>query len=312
MPNSPPPPRRPGGPLGPDRLEHKGYSATVRPAIEQYQGREVITSRTESIQGKVFYPRVSRDHMEAIVVDYEKDKILREYIGKVEQQLTNLIQQMRRAQRKVDFAVAASVITAYVAADFPYSKRMKDDVGYRSAKYPPGGKVHLGVFMQNQDMICRHHGLLAVAVLDFFRTHRTYLQNVRELRFVADQQQDLLEEENSGHAYGFAKHLDPDKQENKYYILDPSRSAAVEMRNVFSSGKREKSPVAYRYLFSTLRVLFQKEDPKDRPFIEGIFERAKTDAKTRDVLRNIEQTLTNEPTSLRRFYGFKARAAITW
>jgi len=289
-------------------LIHTGYSV-IAGDPEKYQGRPLINSRSEQIQGGVFYPKSMEGHMEAITVDYENDQPLKAYIDEMDQHILKINREFHQSGRQMTLAIMLSVISHKIAADFPYSVRMTEG-DYLKKSYKPGTKYALGYIMGHQDMVCRHMGLLVGAILDHLKENARKgtppgIKPDTEVRFMADRQKDLVENVNSGHGYVVLKRWDEKEKKNLYYVVDPTGGIAVEIRDIFNK-KREKSPGAHRYLFSTLRFLFQKEDPKDEKFLENVFARAKAEVAVLEVLKDLRQTLTDVD-AIRRFEKLRIR-----
>lgn len=277
-------------PPGKPDLLHQGYSRMRESGenVDMYQGRPRITSRSKTVNGGVYYPRSMEGEMEAIVVDWDKDEGLKAYIPVLEVELSAKLKQLQAQGHKPDIKTMIDLIARKIAWDFPYSQRMRDRK-YCNAKYKPGEKNHLGRMMDNQDMICRHMGLLAAAVLEHMKLNGKIKKN-RDIRYVADHQEDLIEGEHSGHAYVFV--ADREATPNEYYIVDPAGGYAVSFRDMLKKKERARSTGTYRYLFSGMRVLLQEPDPRDKPFLVGMCKNAKKDANIEGVLNDLAKTFT--------------------
>lgn len=295
-------------------LTHNKYSQlAVNSSDAFYQGRKLIDSHSEKVQGGVVCPLKLRGTMEAITVDYEVDLPLKSYIVEMEQHLMKLYKEFKKNGRTLDLAVAFSIISHKIAADFPYSRRMMEG-DYARKTYTPGVKYRLSNFMINQNMVCRHMALLAAAILDHLKENARAgkmpsLKADTEVRYMADSQRDSIENRNSGHAYVIVKRSDDSEKKNLYYVIDPTGGTAVEIRNLFTNRKREISTGAWRYLFSVLRVVFQKEDNRDEQFLNNIFSGTKSDVNLLEVLKDLKKSLT-DVNAIRRFQKHAVRASL--
>jgi len=292
-------------------LLHVGYSVPMVGGRDDiYEGRVRITSKSEKIDQGVFYPQILTGKMEAITVDIEKDKILREYLDELSNHLIKLAHQMQTVGRVFSFEEMLNVISAKVAADFPYSHRMCEDK-YAHKTYKPGSKYRLGAFMSNQDMVCRHMSLLLGAAIDYFKQNFVEDKKVglklkpdTEMRFMADMQKDLDESDNTGHAYLVVRKPNA-KGRNDLFVIDPTRAAAFNVEKMFES-KNPRGFGYYRYMFSTLRFLMQTPSPGDEQLINRIFQDAKKDSASAKLLKDVKMTL-KDIDSMRRFTEFSAK-----
>jgi hypothetical protein len=285
----PTPTSPPGGP----KHEHRAYTNVLPRGAEPYQERERITSKTESVQGKVYLPEVLEQHMEAIVVDYKKDPVLKEYI---ETNVLPFLLRERLADRIYGVESVIACLSKKIALNFPYQYEMLKE-SYSRARYPVGQKVTLGAFMHNQDMICRHKGLLFAAIIDYLKAHAVDqpvgIPADSEVRFMADQQRDLEEEKTGGHAYCIL-------QEGKdCYVVDPTTGLAKDVKMIFTSD--EMGGEKFRYLFSALRFMFQNPRFEDKDFILKIMEKAKTDQRFNELVNDLRRTLGADYATWERF-----------
>ena len=276
------------------RLAHSPYTELGRGYAEgEYAGRRRITSHTPSIQGKVYMPETLEDTMEAIVVDYEKDMQLRIYLESV---IVPLVLHERISHGATELPEMLSLISKKIKMDFPYQQRMLDRQ-YAGQRYPPGQKVRLGAIMQNQDMICRHMGLLFAATVDFLRAHEASKVNEMfsgsEVRFMADIQRDLVENKEGGHAYCVVE------KGGEYFLVDPTTGIAESAHDILSlEGSRRMN---YRYLYSMLRYMLQNPKTEGQQFMLAIIRRQKYDPKIAEVLRDLKKTIGNDLLLARRF-----------
>lgn len=279
------------------KLLHTGYSKTRDQTENTYKGRERINSRTKSVQGKVYCPVSLEKKMDAIVVDYEVDEELKKYIAHMEEYIRVIGAKLQKAGQPRNFETLLDIISKKISIDFPYSKRMIDDK-YIDRKYTPGTKVRLGVFMQNQDMICRHMGLLAAAILEHFKDNFrkkkkgvvTLNPDDYQIRFMADYQTDEVQGRNSGHAYVVIRRWIQEEKKWAYYVVDPTGGVAVDIESGLNN-KRELSPGACRYIFSLLRYLLQEGDILNHQFIYKLINRAKWDINLRQTLNAVHKAL---------------------
>ncbi len=300
-------------PRDPNILRHTGYSVAnpVRGSADMYEGRPRITTRTKNLQGGVCYPKSLEGRMEAIVVDYEKDRGLAAYINQIEQYANTVFQQMRSAGRVPKFEELLGIIARKIFADFPYSHRMLDK-RYREARYPSGKKVHLGLIMEQQDMICRHMALLFVSTVEHLRDKGNTTTGMRvrsdtDVRYVADTQYDPLENDTSGHGYVVVKRFDGGHA--RYFVVDPTAGRSYDIRDLFKPTAREKSPGVYRYLFSVIRVLFQEHDVRDDAFKHWLTRLRKGDAQIQRLLADAENAYvrSGDLEGIRNIHGYLAK-----
>lgn len=102
--------------------------------VEEYQGRERITSRTKDVQGKVFYPKILEGNMEAITVDYEKDPVLKGYIEHLETSCQSLFDRLKAAGKEMTFKHFLQLINSKIMIDFPYEEKMRERA-YRETRF---------------------------------------------------------------------------------------------------------------------------------------------------------------------------------
>ncbi len=276
----------------PRNLLHTGFSVAApgkATTPDIYKDRPRISTRSKKLQGGVFYPKSLEGRMEAIVVDYEKDPTLAAYIHGIEQYANTVLQQMKSSGRDPTFDDLASIVAHKIPSDFPYSHRMlRHD--YLDVTYPPGKKVHLGVIMQKQDMICRHMALLFAATIEHLRDKGNPQVKMRvntdtDVRFMGDTQHDLIEKDNtSGHGYVVIKRLDGGH--TRYLVADPTAGQVFDIRSAFK--RREKSPAAYRYLFSVIRLVFQEEHSRDGAFKHWLTRARKSDPHIQRLMVDAE------------------------
>lgn len=270
------------------RLAHAVYTNRIPDEHErsQYMGRERITSQTVSIQGKVYLPDVLENYMEGIVVDYEKDLLLKYYLEHT--MLPHLLHE-RIIRGRTDFENTIECITKKIAADFPYQKKMLDST-YALTRYPLKQKVGLGLFMKNQDMICRHMGLLFAATIDYLKKQATPLQTGLpadcDVRFMAEMQRDLLQGRRDGHAYCVMRNG------QDYYVIDPTTATATNIKTILAS--RSHGDEKYRYLFSALRFILQNPHEQQKAFLREILEKTKRDPKLAGLMDDLKLTFNTD------------------
>lgn len=300
--------------LGSLKLNHHADTKLAKDpssAGETYQGRPLLTSQSETVQGGVFYPKVLEERIEAITVDYELDTPLKTYIEEVEQQLGRLATSMTAGGYEFTLATALQFISRKIATDFPYSQRMATDE-YLAKNYTPGQKYRLSYFMAKQDMVCRHMGLLAAAIIDHLKKNAREgkfpaIKAETEVRFMSDMEEDSREKKGNGHAYVVVKREDASVQKNLYYVVDPTKGGSKEIRELLNQ-KGNTPPSTYRYLFSVLRFIFQKEDPRDAQFLQTTFENARSHPQIAQVLKDVRKSL-DDPSAIQRFEHLKLHNA---
>ena len=274
------------------RFAHVAYTTPLpdERAPSEYMGRERITSRTSSVQGKVYLPDILENFMEGIVVDYEKDLLLKQYLENT--MLPHLLHERILSGRK-DFESTIECITKKIALDFPYQKKMLDDQ-YAITRYPLGQKVGLGLFMKNQDMICRHMGLLFAATIDYLKKYtapvQTGLPTECDVRFMAEMQRDLLKGRRDGHAYCVMQNGED------YYVIDPTAASAKNIKTILAS--RSGGDEKYRYLFSALRFMLQNPNKQQKSFLREIREKTKGDPKLAGLMEDLRLTLRSDSAAL--------------
>lgn len=276
------------------RYGHEAYTVLARGGGAEYEGRKRITSTSESVQGGVYLPEVLEYTMEGIVVDYEKDPILREYLDKT---MLPYVLLQRIAHGQDNFETLIKSISMKIKKDFPYQKNMIDK-RYAREKYPAGQKIALGKFMMHQDMICRHMGLLFAVTVDFLKT-KTGMLTTSDVRFMADMQQDFEEDEKNGHAYCIMRNA------GKYYAVDPTAGMAQEAREVLSS--KHGGDDRYRYLFSILRFLGQEATPEGDQLILDIMNKTKADPKLAGLIGDLKKASVKNLALLRRLSYLESR-----
>lgn len=280
--------------LGAAIIRHTGYSLAapgLATSPDMYKDRPRITTRSTKLQGGVYYPKSLEGQMEAVVVDYEKDRTLAAYIDHIEQYAHIILQQMKLAGRSPTFDDLVSIVARKIPADFPYSHRMLDHK-YLDGTYPPGKKVHLGVIMAKQDMICRHMALLFSATIEHLRDKGNPAVNMHvssdtDVRYTADTQYDPLEKDLSGHGYVVMKRFEGGH--TRYLVADPTASRVFDIRDVFKPSARDRSPNVYRYLFSVLRVVFQESDARDGAFKHWLTRARKGNAQIQRLVSDVEK-----------------------
>lgn len=281
-----------------DIISNQAYSVQASgktaQAGEMYEGRERITSATESVQGKVYYPKLMEGHIEAISVDYLKDKPLAEYITEVEEHISRIAATYKAKKLELDFEKVAGIICAKIKSDFPYAHHMTDKT-WRAGHYENGIKYRLSAFMKGQDMVCRHHTALAAAILDHMKEKGNLVKEKCHVRMTADIETDP--EERSGHAYVVVKYRNKKTDEIEYFVLDPTAGRARKVPKQFKAIDAR----SYRYLFSLLRVLFQMNQIEDDSFLHMVFNHAKTDDRLKNLLSDIEKTIKGDPAAMVRF-----------
>lgn len=293
------------------KLRHIGYSQEmVGHKTDEYLNRPRITSLSKTINGGVYCPPGLETSMEAIVVDYEKDSGLRSYLEQMDKYVASVVNNLQKVGRKMGFINMVKTICHKITADFPYSDRMLDKA-YMLKKYPPGRKVHLGVLMANQDMICRHMGLLMGAVIDYCKENFTKNKNLikfkpdSEIGFMADTQKDLEENARTGHAYLIVRKPKPAGKGNDVFVVDPSAGHVVEIGQMIMS-KSPKGPGFYRYMFSAVRFLLQTKNQEDNDLLDVIFVAARYDATLLQVLKDVNKSLRT-PEAITNYVALIAR-----
>lgn len=257
------------------RYGHEVYTAHINVGKAEYEGRARITSTSASVQGGVYLPDILEYTMEGIVVDYEKDLILREYLEKT---MLPYVLLQRITHGRDNFEAIIKSISIKIQSDFPYQKKMLDK-RYAQAAYPAGQKVALGKIMRQQDMVCRHMGLLFAVSVDFLKK-KTDAFATSEVRFMADMQRDFEENERNGHAYCIMRNA------GKYYAVDPTAGMAKEAREILTS--KQGGDERYRYLFSILRFLGQEATPEGDQLIMDIMKKTKADPKLAGLIGDLK------------------------
>ena len=282
------------------QFQHVGYSALASPEhVREYEGRERITSRTESVQGKVYLPDMLVGSMEGIVVDYEKDFLLRHYL---EMKMLPYILSQNGEGHRHHFAATIQLICQKIADDFPYQYKMLDRE-YCRQRYSPGQKVSLGLIMQRQDLVCRHMGLLFAVTIDFLKKHSTEAQTgipmECDVRFMADTQRDLVEEKRDGHAYCvMQRHQD-------YYVVDPTKRLAEDVRKILYSHNEGTSK--YRYLFSALRCMLQSSNFGNGQLAQEVVKQTKVDLKLHGLIEDVRKTIEYDAAATHRLLFIEGR-----
>jgi hypothetical protein len=301
-------PPRTGSGLG-NIIKHAGYSVAPTHRFDTtYKGRSRINSRSSKFQGGVFCPHILQGTMEAIVVDYEEDKFLAQYIHHIEQYASAIMQQLKTSGRSPKFDDLAAIIARKIQTDFPYSHRMLDE-NYLNQSYPPGKKFHLGVMMQKQDMICRHMGLLFAITIEHLRDKGYAQLRVRsdtDIRFVTDMQSDPRERDTSGHGYVVMKRSE--KGHVQYFVADPTGGRVFDIREGFDR-PGEKSPTTYRYLFSVIRFVFQGQDLQNNSFKHWLTRLRKADSQVQRILEDVERAYakSGDITGIQNIRGYLAK-----
>ncbi|MCC6643568.1 hypothetical protein IT411_02360 [Candidatus Peregrinibacteria bacterium] len=300
--------------MKPFNLKHAGYTALLSNSgqthTEEYEGRSRITSLSKKINGGVYMPVVMEKEMEAIVVDYQKDQALRKYLEELDDYIAMLARRLQSAGRQMDFEDILSSICHKITADFPYSERMCDK-NYLLTKYAAGKKTHLGVMMTNQDMICRHMGLLVGAAIDYFKDN--FVQNKSgvklkpdtEMGFMADIARDLEESKSNGHAYLVVRKPEKNGPKNKVFVVDPAAGRVMDVGKALES-KDPRGRGFYRYAFSALRFLFQDYSSADNHLLTRFLDLAAKDPTLQQVIKDVKNNL-KDPNSIRAFYAFDAK-----
>lgn len=285
------------------QLEHAAYTRVVGTplgALREYAGRERITSRTASVQGKVLLPEGLENRMEGIVVDYEKDAVLREYLEK--KMLPYLLRQ-RIFGKAANFASTIEDISKKISKDFPYQQKMLEDE-YGQRRYPWGHKIYLGKVMDQQDMVCRHMGLLFAVTIDYLKAQgageRLAVPATSEVRFMADMQRDLDEEKRNGHAYCVMQNG------GEYYVIDPTSGLARNVREVLASS--DTGNQKYRYLFSALRFMVQSPSTQNDQFILQVMRKTRTEPKLVGLIADLRKTLVKDPALVERIASLEKQA----
>ncbi len=276
------------------RYGHEAYTVLVKDGKAEYEGRERITSTSTSVQGGVYLPDILEYTMEGIVVDYEKDLILREYLEKT---MLPYVLLQRIVHGQDNFEAIIKSISMKIRSDFPYQKKMLDKK-YAQAAYPAGKKVALGKIMKQQDMVCRHMGLLFAASIDFLKK-KTDAFATSDVRFMADMQRDFEEDEKNGHAYCIMRNA------GKYYAVDPTSGMAKEAREILSS--KQGGDERYRYLFSILRFLGQEATPEGDQLILDIMNKTKADPKLTGLIGDLKKASARNLALQRRLSHLESR-----
>ncbi len=223
---------------------------------DTYQGRPRITS-ISNVQGGVYLPDGLKK-MEAIVVDWDKQKdpFLHAYLSSLAQSLNRYAEQGGAPTT----LVILRAINDDILKRFPYCHDMAKG-GHLDDKewFIPNKKVALGVIMEKQWCVCRHHALLFTAAIEFLQSAKLhpeiadalkgvkarYLADMMDLNpFGAEQEDD---DRVSGHAYcGVA-------WKDHVVIVDPSGGlvATVPEIALLSTQKTRR----LRYLYSAMRFI---------------------------------------------------------
>lgn len=284
----------PNGPNTPGSgiIRHIGYSIPAAGVGRDiYEGRDRITTRSTKLQGGVYYPSVLTGRTEAIVVDYEKDRTLATHIDHIERYCHLILSRLKSAGRPPRFEDLLRTMSRKIFLDYPYSHRMLDD-RYAKKTYPYGTKIHLGKFMHEQDMICRHMGLLFAITLEHLRDKGNPNANMdvgnnTDVRFVADTQYDPKESDPTGHGYVIVRRIESGQRQ--YFAIDPTAGRSVDVRKLFENDAHEKPPSSYRYLFSAIRILFQNPDTYDNSFKRWLTRLRKGDAQIQALVADTER-----------------------
>lgn len=288
-------------------LNHQAY--TVLGGRNQelpYGGRVRITSKTESVQAGVYMPETLEDIMEAIVVDYEKDEVLRHYL---ETDLLPFILKQRIKGKLEGHGDVFLALSKKIHDDFPYQRKMLDK-GYAKKNYPPGKKVYLGKLMQEQDMICRHMALLFAASVDYLKKNvpgnSSGISKDCDVRYMADMQKDVVENERDGHAYAVMH------QHGRYYVADPTSGMAKEVHEILAS--RSDSHSKYRYLFSAARFLIEQQSPESDVLLVTLIRAGYQDPKLAGLVTDLQKALVRDPLASYHLTSLKERAKreLSW
>ncbi len=253
----------------------------------KYQERVRITSTTESFDEKVYYPETLTGKMEAIVIDTKKDTVLQQFLKKVEVEFLKAI----HSGTPIHFNDFMEYLCEKIAVDFPYSNRMTEET-YKKTAYVPGKKYQLGKFMADQNMVCRHMGLLVAITIEHLKKSQNtgrYVDQTTQVRFLSDQQTDETSKNRSGHAYALVKKFSRSQQKTVYVIVDPAGKTCTESTEIYDSKIPER--IKQRYLFSLMRHLVcDTDETEDQTIIEHMRILGKHQGFL-DVLNNLEQVL---------------------
>jgi len=132
----------------------KEYTQLQRSLNGFYQGRQLINSHTRINKGVLYVPGVGK--MEATVVDFDKDSILKILYEDVLRK--HIIKRVKFDKR----FILEDAFNA-IKSEIPYNLKYVEDV----QKQYDGKKVSLGFFIgQNKGGVCRHQALASAAVLE--------------------------------------------------------------------------------------------------------------------------------------------------
>lgn len=268
-----------------ERVEFVAYTQAIGGGAklvepESYQGRPRITS-VSSVQGGVYLPEQLHT-MEAIVVDWEKDRHLRAYVEGAHRSLKALADGGKAARP----LAMVRAISNSILERFQYQKKMLDQKYVVSRDwYRPNAKVALGAIMEAQDCVCRHHALIFAATMEYLKSShahpsvRAQMQGI-ETRFLAEQMNAYTKEEvsrTSGHAYCGV--MLPDH----VLIVDPSAGRVATLSEV-ALWSEVKTSYA-RYLYSLTRFVTDTENVNgiSGELLQSI-EWAKRNTRLRNVL----------------------------
>ncbi len=286
------------------RLQVPNNTKEVRE--DTYQGRPRITS-VSNVRGGVYLPE-SLKKMEAIVVDWEKEKdpFLHAY-------LSSLAQSLNRYAEKGGAPTTLVILRAInedILKKFPYCHAMAKDGHLDDQEwFIPNKKVTLGVIMENQWCVCRHHALLFTAAIEFLQSTKLHPEIADSLkgvkaRYLADMMDlnplgSLTEEDDkiSGHAYCGVSWKD------HVVIVDPSGGLVATVPEIALLSMQKTRRL--RYLYSAMRFmmdtsperLYDKEITltmawarKDGLLKTAILQ-AIREARQRDVARSVRERL---------------------
>ncbi|GEM_PF-2230926 len=271
------------------RQEHRAYTNIDRGNIDwavagrEMFGRDIILSTSEKFDGGVFIHKIFAGRSEAIVVDTAKDHVLKAYVDRVLKDI------------KPGFLGRTSVekilqkISEHIAEDFQYQHKMRNKA-YVKMNYG-GDKHYIGEIMSKQDMVCRHMGLLAATIFEKATADpllRKYFPKGTRIRFMSELQEVDFSLQ-SGHAYAIIAVPAPEGM--RYFAADPTRGKGRTLVDLGETVETNTmSDNRARYLFSTLRMIFQKfsrqTSNEDIQFLQLMFRREATTPRFRTILQD--------------------------
>lgn len=279
--------------LPPAKFRNLGLTGLAPPDLMNELGRPKITSGSTKVDGGVFLPKALEKRMEAIVVDTEKDPVVKQYI----ENFKNNVLAWEKAGYKIKPEDMMQIIAAQVQKDFPYSYRMIDD-NYSLKTYEPGKKYQLGIFMNNQDMICRHMGLLSEVMIEKMKSDpafKKYFPEGMVSNFMSDNQTNEQKGKGDGHAYTIVSMPTPEGM--KYFSIDPANGSQPFMDLGKSISDPSMDSMKSRYLFSLFRTVFDRAgDNRDTALLDQVFKNEKANPELLHILKDALKA-SNSPTA---------------